>query len=441
MKRMGMVIGIKPERIAEYKKTHAAVWPEVLAKISDCNMRNYTIFLREPENLLVRLLRVSRRRIGRRTPPRWRRTRRPRNGGPFTSRCRRRSPPAGKATGGQWRRRCFTTTEPGTSSAMSFDPASLRQSWPAPSHPKPIVTIGAGSIVVDAHFPAYRKAGFPIAGVYDLDAARARSVADKFGVAKVFGSLDEALATKGAIFDLATPPGAHASVLERVPVGAGVLIQKPMGADLGQATRDSEDLPRSQAGRGGQFPVALRADDAGGERRARSRALRAARRCRGSSGDRDAMGSVRLSERSAARRDRGAFDPLSRSHPRLPRRSRGGAREDDRPSVFRHGPDPHDGDSRLWRPSPLGHVDQSQPRASAASIRSPSSVSMGLRARRTPSSGFSLTIRAANQTNCGYGRRARRNGSRFLCEARGFPTLSSAEWRTCSVSAPARTPC
>ena len=52
MKRMGMVIGIKPERIAEYKTTHAAVWPEVLAKISDCNMRNYTIFLREPENLL-----------------------------------------------------------------------------------------------------------------------------------------------------------------------------------------------------------------------------------------------------------------------------------------------------------------------------------------------------------------------------------------------------
>ena len=30
MKRMGMVIGIEPERIAEYKNTHAAVWPEVL---------------------------------------------------------------------------------------------------------------------------------------------------------------------------------------------------------------------------------------------------------------------------------------------------------------------------------------------------------------------------------------------------------------------------
>jgi predicted dehydrogenase len=118
---------------------------------------------------------------------------------------------------------------------MGFDPALLRQFWPAPSRPKPIVTIGAGSIVVDAHFPAYRKAGFPIAGVYDIDALKAKSVADKFGVSKVFASLDEALATD-AIFDLATPPGAHRSVLERVPVGSGVLIQKPMGGDLYQAT-------------------------------------------------------------------------------------------------------------------------------------------------------------------------------------------------------------
>jgi L-rhamnose mutarotase len=52
MKRMGFVIGVKPESIAEYKRIHAAVWPEVLARISACNIRNYTIFLREPENLL-----------------------------------------------------------------------------------------------------------------------------------------------------------------------------------------------------------------------------------------------------------------------------------------------------------------------------------------------------------------------------------------------------
>ena len=119
---------------------------------------------------------------------------------------------------------------------MTFDPTSLRQSWPAPLRPLPIVTIGAGSIVVDGHFPAYRKGGFPIAGVFDLDAERAASVGEAFGV-RVFGSLEEALSTDGAVFDLATPPGAHLSVLERAPIGAGVMIQKPMGSDLAEATR------------------------------------------------------------------------------------------------------------------------------------------------------------------------------------------------------------
>ena len=52
MQRIGMVIGVKPEKLAEYKRLHAAVWPEVLARISACNIRNYSIFLKEPENLL-----------------------------------------------------------------------------------------------------------------------------------------------------------------------------------------------------------------------------------------------------------------------------------------------------------------------------------------------------------------------------------------------------
>lgn len=52
MQRMGMVIGIAPDRIAEYKALHAAVWPQVLKLLRQANVRNYTIFLREPENLL-----------------------------------------------------------------------------------------------------------------------------------------------------------------------------------------------------------------------------------------------------------------------------------------------------------------------------------------------------------------------------------------------------
>lgn len=52
MQRMGMVIGVKPEMIKTYKRLHSAVWPDVLAQIKTSNIRNYTIFLREPENLL-----------------------------------------------------------------------------------------------------------------------------------------------------------------------------------------------------------------------------------------------------------------------------------------------------------------------------------------------------------------------------------------------------
>jgi L-rhamnose mutarotase len=52
MRRMGHILGLKPEAIEEYKRLHAAVWPEVLATIEGCGIRNYTIFLRQPENLL-----------------------------------------------------------------------------------------------------------------------------------------------------------------------------------------------------------------------------------------------------------------------------------------------------------------------------------------------------------------------------------------------------
>jgi L-rhamnose mutarotase len=46
MKRYGMVIGLKAEKIDEYKRLHAAVWPEVLKMIAQCHIRNYSIYLR-----------------------------------------------------------------------------------------------------------------------------------------------------------------------------------------------------------------------------------------------------------------------------------------------------------------------------------------------------------------------------------------------------------
>jgi predicted dehydrogenase len=119
---------------------------------------------------------------------------------------------------------------------------NLKQSWPLPSAPRPIVTFGAGSIVGDAHYPAYRKGGFPIAGLYDPDQAKAEKLADAWGV-RAYNSVAEAAAVPGAIFDLATPPERHAEVLRALPDGSAVLIQKPMGQDLAGAT-DILDLCR-----------------------------------------------------------------------------------------------------------------------------------------------------------------------------------------------------
>ena len=52
MTRYGMIIGLNEAKKAEYVRLHAAVWPDVLRMITACNIRNYSIYLKEPENLM-----------------------------------------------------------------------------------------------------------------------------------------------------------------------------------------------------------------------------------------------------------------------------------------------------------------------------------------------------------------------------------------------------
>lgn len=44
MIRYGQQIRVRPEKLEEYKRYHAAVWPEVAAKITECGIHNYSIF-------------------------------------------------------------------------------------------------------------------------------------------------------------------------------------------------------------------------------------------------------------------------------------------------------------------------------------------------------------------------------------------------------------
>ena len=116
---------------------------------------------------------------------------------------------------------------------------TLPQSWPAPSAPKPIVIIGAGGIVRDAHLPAYRKAGLTVSGVTDVDADRTAALKTDYGIPQSWPSVAEAASAcgTGVIYDVAVPPHAITAILPDLPDGAAVLIQKPMGSDLADARR------------------------------------------------------------------------------------------------------------------------------------------------------------------------------------------------------------
>lgn len=46
MLRFGQQIGLKTEKYDEYKRYHVAIWPEIAEKITECNIRNYSVFHR-----------------------------------------------------------------------------------------------------------------------------------------------------------------------------------------------------------------------------------------------------------------------------------------------------------------------------------------------------------------------------------------------------------
>ena len=65
MERIGFLLKVREEKIAEYKKIHAQVWPEMLEALKRTGWHNYSLFMRDdgmlfgyfetPENLQTAL--------------------------------------------------------------------------------------------------------------------------------------------------------------------------------------------------------------------------------------------------------------------------------------------------------------------------------------------------------------------------------------------------
>lgn len=108
---------------------------------------------------------------------------------------------------------------------------------PSPKEPRPIVIVGAGQIVRDAHLPAYRKAGFPVASIVDLDLEKAKILAAENSIGLATTSISEALsyAPEKCVFDIAVPASTLPKLLPLLPDESAVLMQKPMGETLEEA--------------------------------------------------------------------------------------------------------------------------------------------------------------------------------------------------------------
>lgn len=106
-----------------------------------------------------------------------------------------------------------------------------------PAHRRPIAIVGAGEIVDLAHLPAYRAHGLDIAGITDLDPARAADVAARHGLPRVYASVQEIAADPAVeIVDLAVFPWVQCDIARTLlDAGKHLLCQKPLSYDLAQA--------------------------------------------------------------------------------------------------------------------------------------------------------------------------------------------------------------
>ena len=142
--------------------------------------------------------------------------------------------------------------------------------------------------------------------------------------------------------------------------------------------------------------------------------------------------------RAAARRDRHAFDPLSRSDPAAcsaipractPRRSA---------IRIRHGADPYQRDSRLWRRGALRDVDQSRPHLRPQTSGLPSSASTATRARRTQARPQPRLSLAANRTIVEIWPKGETEWVEVPCAGEWFPDAFIGRMANVQRFAPAR---
>jgi predicted dehydrogenase len=95
--------------------------------------------------------------------------------------------------------------------------------------------------------PNYANLGIEVAGIYDLDRSRAETLAAKFGLRRIYDSLEAALSdARAEIVDVALPAAVQPPVVEAaLRAGRHVLAQKPLALESKRA-RELVELAEAQ---------------------------------------------------------------------------------------------------------------------------------------------------------------------------------------------------
>ncbi len=99
--------------------------------------------------------------------------------------------------------------------------------------------IGCGGIASEAHIPVYHRYNVPIIGIFDKSVDAAKAVAKRFGISRIFGSVEELVYDSAVVVvDIAT----HADVrpeliLQSLDANKHVFAQKPFARNMESALR------------------------------------------------------------------------------------------------------------------------------------------------------------------------------------------------------------
>jgi predicted dehydrogenase len=104
----------------------------------------------------------------------------------------------------------------------------------APAERKKIGICGAGGIVDGAHLPAYKKAGLEVVAIFDVDHSKAKEVAARHGISRVYETLAELLSDNDVeIVDIAVPAEAQPEIFAQVAAAKKhILAQKPFATTV-----------------------------------------------------------------------------------------------------------------------------------------------------------------------------------------------------------------